>query len=68
MWISLVWKNHHITSLYFTYLCDVVSKDVEDPAPMRRINFARLISLYTSKFEATDPREALQYFYLLRLV
>ncbi|XP_072013036.1 nuclear pore complex protein Nup93-like [Amphiura filiformis] len=44
----------------------LLSKDVDDPAPMRRINFARLISLYTSKFEATDPREALQYFYILR--
>ncbi|XP_022098079.1 nuclear pore complex protein Nup93-like isoform X2 [Acanthaster planci] len=44
----------------------VLSKHLDDPPPMRRLNFARLISMYTSKFENTDPREALQYFYLLR--
>ena len=42
------------------------SKESADPAPMRRLNFARLIMMYTRKFEATDPREALQYFYFLR--
>ena len=36
------------------------------PAPSRLLNFARLIMSYTRKFEVTDPREALQYFYLLR--
>ncbi|XP_020602897.1 nuclear pore complex protein Nup93-like [Orbicella faveolata] len=37
-----------------------------DPPPSRRLNFARLIMSYTRKFEVTDPREALQYFFLLR--
>ncbi|CAH3176978.1 unnamed protein product [Porites lobata] len=36
------------------------------PTPSRLLNFARLIMSYTRKFEVTDPREALQYFYLLR--
>lgn len=36
------------------------------PSPSRLLNFARLIMSYTRKFEVTDPREALQYFYLLR--
>ena len=44
-----------------------VSRSAQDPTPMHRLNFVRLISMYTSKFESTDPREALQYFYLLRL-
>lgn len=35
---------------------------------VRRLNFIRLLMLYTRKFEATDPREALQYFYFLRYV
>ncbi|XP_035013406.1 nuclear pore complex protein Nup93 isoform X2 [Hippoglossus stenolepis] len=30
------------------------------------LNFIRLLMLYTRKFESTDPREALQYFYFLR--
>ena len=43
-----------------------VSKESSDPSPLRRLNFARLIMMYTRKFEPTDPREALQYFYFLR--
>ena len=43
----------------------VVTKDPSD-AGVRKLNFARLIKSYTRKFEITDPREALQYFYLLR--
>ena len=33
---------------------------------MRRLNFARVVLLYVRKFESTDPREALNYFYFLR--
>ncbi|KAL4234656.1 Nucleoporin nup93 [Mactra antiquata] len=44
----------------------LLSIDPSDQSPMRRINFARLIMMYTRKFEETDPREALQYFYFLR--
>lgn len=43
-----------------------VSREGSDPEPLRRLNFARLVMMYTRKFEATDPREALQYFYFLR--
>ena len=32
----------------------------------KRINIARLILLYVRKFEDTDPKEALHYFYFLR--
>ena len=44
----------------------LVSKDQTDKTPLRRLNIARLIMLYTRKFEATDPKEALHYFYFLR--
>jgi nuclear pore complex protein Nup93 len=44
----------------------LLSKDTNDPAPLRRLNFVRLILMYTRKFEVSDPREALQYFYFLR--
>lgn len=37
-----------------------------EPKCLRRINFANLIKMYTRKFEITDPREALQYYYFLR--
>jgi nuclear pore complex protein Nup93 len=49
--------------MYFVF--SVVTKDPTD-AGVRKMNFARLIKSYTRKFEITDPREALQYFYLLR--
>jgi len=53
---------------YRLYFDDVyvVSKDTVDPAPLRRLNFVRLVLMYTRKFEVSDPREALQYFYFLR--
>lgn len=44
----------------------LVSIDIEDPIPLRRLNVARLIMLYVRNFEITDPAEALQYFYFLR--
>lgn len=45
-----------------------VSQEPSDPPMVRRLNFIRLLMLYTRKFESTDPREALQYFYFLRCV
>ncbi|KAM8720320.1 hypothetical protein ACLKA7_006375 [Drosophila subpalustris] len=40
--------------------------DPQDPAPMRRLNLARLIIMYTKCFEQTNTNEALNYYYLLR--
>ncbi|KAM9816270.1 nuclear pore complex protein Nup93 isoform X2 [Syngnathus typhle] len=44
----------------------LLSQEPGDPPTVRRLNFIRLLMLYTSKFKSTDPREALQYFYFLR--
>ncbi|MEE6499743.1 hypothetical protein FKM82_003573 [Ascaphus truei] len=44
----------------------LLSHEAGDPHGVRRLNFVRLLMLYTRKFEPTDPREALQYFYFLR--
>uniref|UniRef100_A0A2R5LLL6 Nuclear pore protein n=2 Tax=Ornithodoros turicata TaxID=34597 RepID=A0A2R5LLL6_9ACAR len=44
----------------------ILSAQNGDSPPTRRLNFARLLMTYTRKFESTDPREALQYFYFLR--
>ncbi|KAJ6638477.1 Nuclear pore complex protein Nup93-1 [Pseudolycoriella hygida] len=44
----------------------LLSVDISDPAPLRRINIARLVMLYVRKFEVTDPSEAIQYFFFLR--
>lgn len=49
-----------------TTQAQLLSKDSTLPSPLRSLNFARLITMYTRKFEETDPREALQYFYFLR--
>lgn len=46
----------------------LISKETTDKAPLRRLNIARLVMLYTRKFEATDPKEALHYFYFLRCI
>ncbi|XP_039959553.1 nuclear pore complex protein Nup93-1-like [Bactrocera tryoni] len=44
----------------------LLSVDIEDPMPMRRLNIGRLVMLYVKKFEVTDPAEALQYYFFLR--
>ena len=44
----------------------LLSREQGDRGPARRLNLARLVMLYTKHFEATDPKEALQYFYFLR--
>ena len=43
----------------------VVSKDSSE---VQLFNVAQLVIRYTRKFASTDPREAVQYFYLLKLV
>lgn len=53
------------TCFFNRHLC-AVSQEPGDPLTVRRLNFIRLLMLYTRKFESTDPREALQYFYFLR--
>jgi len=55
-----------LLSLPATIQSPLLSRDTGDKAPGRRINLARLLMLYTKHFEATDPKEALQYFYFLR--
>ena len=44
----------------------LLSKQSNDPNPIKRLNFARLLMIYTRKFEASNPIEAIYYFYLLR--
>ena len=64
------WFNW-ILNLNWWWFCDdfdvhiSVSKEPSKP-PMRYLNVARLVMLYTRKFESTDPKEALHYFYFLR--
>ena len=38
----------------------------DGPGRLRQLNFARIVRTYVSKFTLTDPREAVQYYYLLR--
>ncbi|CAI8034729.1 Nuclear pore complex protein Nup93 [Geodia barretti] len=39
---------------------------VRDSGGVHRLNYARLVISYTRRFSQTDPREALQYFFLLK--
>ncbi|ELT94870.1 hypothetical protein CAPTEDRAFT_177509 [Capitella teleta] len=52
----------------YTVQAQLLSKESAESKDdsLRRLNFARLIMMYTRKFSVTDPREALQYFYFLR--
>ncbi|KAK2560702.1 Nuclear pore complex protein Nup93 [Acropora cervicornis] len=56
----------HLLLLPESIQAQLLTKEMGFPAPGRQLNFARLIMTYTRKFEVTDPREALQYFFLLK--
>ncbi|KAK3579843.1 hypothetical protein CHS0354_015256 [Potamilus streckersoni] len=64
--VALVLYQLKLLLLSHTSQAQLLSKEPADPAPIRRLNFARQIMMYTRKFEETDPRDALQYFYFLR--
>lgn len=44
----------------------IVSGEPNESKCLRRINLPFLIRMYTRKFECTDPREALEYYFFLR--
>lgn len=44
-----------------------LSTVVRDNEGSHRLNYARLVISYTRRFSQTDPREALQYFFLLKV-
>ncbi|EDW97527.1 nuclear pore complex protein Nup93-1 [Drosophila yakuba] len=44
----------------------LLSIDIIDPQPLRRLNLTRLIRQYVQRFERTDTSEALHYYYTLR--
>lgn len=64
--MALVLYELNLLFLPSTCQAALLSQEPGDPPCMRRLNLARLVMMYTRKFEATDAREALQYFYFLR--
>ncbi|XP_052062169.1 nuclear pore complex protein Nup93-like [Mytilus californianus] len=64
--VALVLYESNMLLLPQSNQAQLLTTDTSDDGCMRRLNFARLITLYTRKFESTDAREALQYFYFLR--
>ena len=44
----------------------IVGGEPNEPKSLRRINLPFLIRMYTRKFECTDPREALEYYFFLK--
>ncbi|XP_076352512.1 nuclear pore complex protein Nup93-like [Tachypleus tridentatus] len=64
--VAITLYEQNLLALPTNLNAPLLSKNPGDKPPARRLNFAHLIMIYTHKFEATDPREAIQYFYLLR--
>ncbi|XP_054706353.1 nuclear pore complex protein Nup93-like [Uloborus diversus] len=64
--VAIVLYELNLLALPSSYHAPILSRVESDKTPMRRLNLSRLIMMYTKKFESTDPREALQYFYILR--
>ncbi|KAI4825861.1 hypothetical protein KUCAC02_021526 [Chaenocephalus aceratus] len=63
--VAFLFRAERLRS-HAVHSAQLLSQEHGDPPMVRRLNFIRLLMLYTRKFESTDPREALQYFYFLR--
>ncbi|CAH8579659.1 unnamed protein product [Schistosoma turkestanicum] len=63
--IALVLRDLHMLLLPNWLHSPLVVRNDYDPTGFRRLNLARLIMLYTRKFEVTDPEKALMYYYML---
>lgn len=55
----LIIPTHHLK-------VPLLSKQANDPPGVQRLNFPKLLSIYTRKFEANNPIEAIYYYFLLR--
>ncbi|XP_066973938.1 nuclear pore complex protein Nup93-like [Macrobrachium rosenbergii] len=64
--IALALHEMNLLALPAQVQAPVLSREDNDPEGVRRLNLTRLILLYTRKFEATDPCEALHYCFFLR--
>ena len=71
--ISLFFEHLNIFALHRLSSNLILKVELPPQSPLlssesgvRRLNFARVVLLYVRKFESTDPREALNYFYFLR--
>ena len=68
IWLLLCLKIIYLNVLTKTPSnAQVISKNTSHDSKQQtiRINFASLIKIYTRKFECTDPRDALEYYYFL---
>ncbi|CAL8087585.1 unnamed protein product [Calicophoron daubneyi] len=63
--IALALHDSSLLLLPSSLQCALVSRSESDPIGFRRLNLARLVMLFTRKFEVTNPIEALMYFYFL---
>ncbi|XP_046387019.1 nuclear pore complex protein Nup93-like [Ischnura elegans] len=64
--LALALHQLNLLALPQDFKAPLLVVDPADPTPMHRLNLARLITLYVQHFEATDPREALNYYFCLR--
>ncbi|XP_051169702.1 nuclear pore complex protein Nup93-like [Leptopilina boulardi] len=64
--LAAAMHEHNLLAVSQSVLAPLISTDVADKPPARRLNFARLILLYVMRFEASDPKESLHYLFLLR--
>ncbi|KAK7873073.1 hypothetical protein R5R35_000357 [Gryllus longicercus] len=64
--IALALSELQLLALPHSIQAPLLSSMPDDRPPLRRLNLARLLMLYVRRFESSDPKEALQYYYFLR--
>ncbi|KAK7086044.1 Nucleoporin nup93, partial [Halocaridina rubra] len=63
--VALALHEMNLLALPNQVQAPMLSREDTDGEAIRRLNLTRLILLYTRKFEATDPCEALHYCFFL---
>ncbi|XP_076633557.1 nuclear pore complex protein Nup93 [Colletes latitarsis] len=64
--LAAAMHEHNFLGVSQSVLAPLLSVDPADKPPAKRLNFARLILLYVRRFDTTDPKECVNYLFLLR--
>nr|CAD7462914.1 unnamed protein product [Timema tahoe] len=64
--IAMAMHQQNLLALPTSFDASLLTEDSKYRGAARRLNYARLIILYVRRFETTDIKEALNYYYFLR--
>lgn len=64
--LAAAMHEHSLLAPSQSVLAPLITVDPADKPPAKRLNLARLILLYVKRFESSDPKESINYLFLLK--